>query len=110
MDELIRRMNRMETVLERLEPKIIEIHAVMSAAIPHLATKAEMAAVEVKLADTDRRLSEQIGREIGGIADKIAARPTTTGVVAIFGLFAAVAAAPFFQPWWDGAKTLLGLH
>lgn len=102
MDQLAARVDALETdvrdikaTLGALSPKIIEIHAVMTATVPHLATKAELSSVEAKLSDTDRRLSEQIGRETGALSDKIHARPTTMGMVAIAGLAAAFAAVPW---------------
>ena len=51
MEAVLKRMDGMESVLARLEPKITEIHAAMTATMPHLATKADLAAVRVELAD-----------------------------------------------------------
>lgn len=100
MDALIKRMDRMESVLERLEPKITEIHASMTATIPHLATKAELTALQLEIAHSERRVSDQIGNESSSLTEKLNSRPTTATIITIIGLLAALAAVP----WKDFLK------
>ncbi|WP_144243472.1 hypothetical protein [Azospirillum argentinense] len=95
MEALLKRMERMEDVLERLEPKIIEIHAFISASIPHLATKAEITAVQLEISHCENRISDRINNEANVLSEKINHRPTTAVILTIFGLMAAIAAVPW---------------
>lgn len=110
----------LRAILKDLAPKIHEMHGFIQATLPHLATKADVSAVKAELADTDRRLSEQIGKEVGALSDrigaeskelsdKIASRPTTGGLLAVAGLVAAIVATPFFGPWLNGWRVFLGM-
>lgn len=44
-------MQEIRTILGRLEPKVTEMHAVMTATLPHLATKTEVSKLEVALSE-----------------------------------------------------------
>jgi hypothetical protein len=73
-------MAEVKTVLGRLEPRISE----MFGAFPHLATKADVAAVKVD----------------------VAKRPTIAGIIAIVAVIAAIASVPIWPAWIAAIKTL----